>query len=458
MNKIIGIAINEYDDLGLNSIENCINDLNRLLSVLSSRYKFDDIELLSRREQTTSRFMYDTLYEQLINAMPEDNILIIYAGHGEFNSTLQTSYWQPSDADLKSSFTWFNLDNLLTFIKASPASPIALISDSCFSGTIFEAASRGGGASAFESKTSRLALTSGSNEKVSDGGKNSLSPFATALVTLLETNTESDLPFTMLSNQLLKSFDSSRKQTPMFGSLVNSGHKGGSLVLRLKEEKYKGQKRPIKHRDVNIPLNLSLPYKLTYECVIPFFEENDYFDHQFINNFIQHIAYTTVAEARGFLHEEHENLQNHNAETGYELSINYKITFLSEKCLSIAISVYNYFGGAHPNYSTHTLNFSFAPDRHLSLYDILDYSGYPNLEGYIKALVEEFGDPSEDIKESILSHLENVRAHRLDFNIYPDKIVLSLVNDLPHVIKAAGDIEIPLSKLKFQFDFDIREI
>lgn len=451
--KIIGIAINEYDDAVLNNIDNCVNDLNRIIGVFSSRYEFNDIELLSRRDQTTYKFLYNILYNELINALPGDNILIIYAGHGEFNPTLKTSYWQPSDAEHNDASTWFSMDILLSFINASPAGHIALISDSCFSGTIFEPGSRGGGTAAFEGKKSRQALTSGSNEKVSDGTRDSLSPFAQTLVQLLEKNDQPELPFAVLGNQLLQSFDPKRKQTPMFGALVNTGHEGGSLILLLKPLE-QAEKKAITYNQVNVPLNMPAVYDLSYECTIPFFEENGYFDNQFINTFIQHTAFNVISGVRSLLHEDREFFMERNKEIGFELRINSEITLMTGNCVSMAILVYDYFGGAHPNYRTHTLNFAFSPDRTFSLSDLIDYSGYQNLDDFVKAMIKEYGEPGEDIQDTLLSCLDDYSAYRLGFNIYPDKLMINMDNQLPHAFKAAGYIEIPRSKLKFKFNVD----
>ena len=79
-------------------------------------------------------------------------------------------------------------NELLDFIRASDAFHVSIISDSCFSGAIFQHKVRGGGINAFDAKKSRYALTSGGMENVSDGKKGHLSPFAETLVRLLEEN------------------------------------------------------------------------------------------------------------------------------------------------------------------------------------------------------------------------------------------------------------------------------
>ncbi|RAK24850.1 caspase domain-containing protein [Flavobacterium aquaticum] len=239
INKIIGIAINDYDNPVLDKIENCKQDVNTIIGLLSNKYTFDDVELITDKKNTTRKALYNKLNEYFINTLEDESILLIYAGHGVYNEKLQTSYWQTSDSDPEDSSSWFNINDLLDFIRASKAFHISIISDSCFSGAIFKDKIRGGGIDAFNTKKSRYALTSGGMENVSDGKKGHLSPFAETLVKLLEENTSEELPFSILANNLLMNFTESRSQTPMCGALNDVGHDGGSFILKLKEESNK---------------------------------------------------------------------------------------------------------------------------------------------------------------------------------------------------------------------------
>lgn len=159
--KIIGIGINNYADPKLNTLHNCTNDLNAVFSTLYRKYGLSDVELLTEKEQTTNRFIYQRLYDLFTNSTERDNIILVFAGHGEYNSILGSSYWLPSDARQDDVTTWFDIHNLLKFIKSSLALHICIIADSCFSGAIFGPTQRGGGILALESKKSRLALASG---------------------------------------------------------------------------------------------------------------------------------------------------------------------------------------------------------------------------------------------------------------------------------------------------------
>lgn len=232
-NKILAIAINEYEDAELNQIQNCKSDLDKVIQILTDKYTFEDVEFIYEKAKTTRKALFNSLNEYFVNCLPQDNVLLVFAGHGHYNEQLNTAYWQPSDADTKDSSTWLSITEILTFIKASKAFHIGLISDSCFSGAIFEPM-RGGGIDAFKKRKSRLGLTSGGIEKVSDGQNGQNSPFAKSLINVLQKNELEELPFSVLATDVILEFNEKNAQTPRFGPLTEVGHEGGSFIFKLK--------------------------------------------------------------------------------------------------------------------------------------------------------------------------------------------------------------------------------
>ena len=232
-NKILAIAINEYEDTELNQIQNCKSDLDKVIHILTDKYTFEDVEFIYEKTKTTRKALFNSLNEYFVNCLPQDNVLLVFAGHGHYNEQLNTAYWQPSDADPKDSSTWISIIEILTFIKASKAFHIGLISDSCFSGAIFEPM-RGGGIDAFKKRKSRLGLTSGGIEKVSDGLTGQNSPFAKSLINVLHKNELEELPFSVLATDVILEFNEKKAQTPRFGPLTEVGHEGGSFIFKLK--------------------------------------------------------------------------------------------------------------------------------------------------------------------------------------------------------------------------------
>lgn len=235
VNKVLAIAITEYADEELNKIANCWNDVNDIIAILNDKYSFDDIDFIFEKGETTRKYLYSKLTEYFSNTMPEDNVLFLFAGHGEYNASTSMAYWLPSDSDIQDPSSWINIVEILAFIRASKSLHIGVISDSCFSGAFFELPKRGGGMNALRTKKSREALTSGGIEKVSDGKEGERSPFANALIKVLNENEKKELTFNVLAQNVILEFDQLKKQTPSFGSLNDVGHEGGTFIFELKE-------------------------------------------------------------------------------------------------------------------------------------------------------------------------------------------------------------------------------
>lgn len=435
MNRILGIGINEYDNEILNNISNCINDLNEIVGVLKSKYKFDDVELLSKKEQTTRKYLHNTLYDYFLNCSEDANILLIYNGHGQYVDQLNTTYWQTSDSDPFDKSSWFNLNELLDFIRICPAFHISIISNSCFSGGIFDEPTRGGGIYAFRDKKSRLALTSGSIEPVSDGKSGNFSPFTETVSEVLTNNTEKEMTFISFANQVILSFNKDRFQTPMYGSLVRTGHQGGAFIFELKDS----PKTEIEYTNISLGLNIDLPINLDYECNIPFFSENQYFDNLFVNTYIQKIAFDVIGETRAYITEDKEYMMERSSEIAFDLSIDYTIQTLNHNFFSLLITVNTYFGGPYPDFHFHTLNIAYKPERKLNFYDVIKYA---DLQNFLKKIIAKYGEDKEH-RQALNRYREYLTYDNIEFTIENEEITIYFTNQMPKVIKALSFLTFP---------------
>lgn len=438
MNKIIAVAIDSYEDESIGDLKNCRKDITDLIDVLSSRYQFDEIDLYTKSEQTTLPFLHSKLYDELVNSLESDNLLILYAGHGEFNERLGASYWLCSDSQKSKVTTWLNVRDLLDFFNCSNAKHIALISDSCFSGAIFETR-RGGGLSAIEGKKSRQALTSGGIEMVSDGKENENSPFATALIKVLNDNNKEALPFSELSITAITEFSKKNSQTPSFGSLHHCGDEQGSFFFKLKHNNM-DMVQPMQ-----LPLEINSDVKIDHNFKIPFFNSNKYFNSSYINAFVQNLGYEIVNEIRMFVTGDEPYSISRSADFQFWLSVSYNIETFNERYLSIEINRDENFGGIHPNYYVYTINFAFKPDRKLTLYDILDCQ---NLEQFLLSKIDKYAE--EECKEYLREYSTYEYTSDLDFSFNDSTFKIYYMNLMPHVIKACGILEIPRNEVKFK--------
>jgi hypothetical protein len=437
MNKLIAIAINQYTDPQIPKLTNCLSDVNAIIDILTQSYKFERPELYAEKKATTLIAIYNNLYDELINAMEEDSILIYFAGHGEYNPYLGTSYWMCSDSAKANVTSWFNIDILNSFFKASKARHIALISDSCFSGAIFEKI-RGGGIHALQGKISRQVLTSGGIETVLDG-TDAHSQFNLAVQKVLRENDKPNLSFYELSEQVILHFDQNARQTPEFGGLHASGHNGGTFIFELNTG------NPNILQDIQLPLELPKAVNITSDIKLPFFNKNTQFDNTYINTFIQSLGYTIINDVRSYALNDLEYAIERSEAYGFEVEVSYTIEYFDEKYLSIKFSHYSEMGGMHPNHYVYALNFSFSPERKIALYEIIDTFAYQNLKELLTEMINQYGNV--DDRELLKQCLDDHDYYDLPFSFTSAEFTIYWFNLLPHAFKGHGLLTIPIKEI-----------
>lgn len=443
MDKIIAIAIDEYSNAPEKNLNNCLNDINSIVNILNTEYEYDpkesEITLYNKPEQTTLSYLYKSLNEEFYNSLETDRILLIFAGHGEYNPHLKTGYWVCSDSNFDDPTSWFNLNILISFFSASKAKNIALISDSCFSGSIFQL-TRGGGPNALN-KNSRQALTSGGLEKVSDGNENDNSPFNKAIQLTLMENEQEDLSFTAFCETTIKHFPATRKQTPAYGSLNIDGDAGGTYIFK---KKLKPISNDIFHKNILLPPEIDKRIKINSNINIPFFYGNTDIDLNFINHFLQQLGYKIINEIRVFTYSDIERLIEINSKYEFEVEAHYEIHRLDKDFLSISLSHTDDFASIHPNHYMYSINFRLNPTMKVNLFDVFEIN---YIEG-ISNLISNFAE--EDCKEIILEQLESIDLYDLDFSFNDSSLFLYFTNHLPHAYTPCSFVVIPLDQVIFK--------
>jgi hypothetical protein len=440
MNQIIGIAIDEYSDENIPDLHNCLSDINRVATILQRDYKFDSFILLAEMEQTTKTNIHNQLRNILLNAKANDSVTILYAGHGEYDQRLNSSFILASDSLFSDSSTWFSLKDLNTFINASHAQHINLISDACFAGNIFENNLRGGGYQAFTNKKSRLALTSGGVEPVSDGPKGKNSPFNDTLFTILSNNRKKKMLFSELANQVILSFEESHRQTPLFGELQQTGHANGCFAF---------EKRPVKEKDFviedySISLDLQLEQGIEYSCSLPLFTSCKFFNVGIVNAQIQSLAFSAISDVRKMVMEDLKDPEiRKNLRVNLEIS--YQIVQLTAEYFSLLINVGTYFGGPYPNVALYCFNLALRPERILELRDLIDFYDF---DQFMSEVISKIKD--RDTKNAVKRYSDTISEKNIMFTFDKKILNLHLDNIFPHVIQAIALVEIPLKSLKLK--------
>ena len=165
---------------------------------------------------------------------PEDNVVIYYGGHGKFDKAMNRGYWVPVNGELHSTAEYLANTELHAFVAAINSRATLVISDACFSGTLFR-----GDEDANEryfrevaKLKARQALISGGNEPVMDTGLSSNhSVFAHYLLNRLSNNQEKYLTASDLFERIKLPVSNSSLQTPQCRPIGNTGDEGGEFVF-----------------------------------------------------------------------------------------------------------------------------------------------------------------------------------------------------------------------------------
>ncbi len=241
------IAINRYKHWL--PLRNPVKDAQEIRKVLEQKYYVD--EIIELYDDQASKSGIIRLFSHLIETtLPQDSVLIFYAGHGYLDELSDTGFWIPVDGgkDPLTQENWLTNSQIRGFIGKIKARHIVLVSDSCFSGDILNP-SRGMVERITEryfrkayARISRQVLTSGASESVPDE-----SPFARQLKLALLGNNKPYLDTLMIYNQVRLGVPDT---TPLFGNLKGCGHQeGSSFIFFLKEETGIGKSEEIQENE-----------------------------------------------------------------------------------------------------------------------------------------------------------------------------------------------------------------
>jgi len=227
------IGVSEYTDPKINDLQGKPNkDAQTLAGILQKNYQFSEVKVLT---DATRKDILRTWDEINTRMKPDDNLLVFYAGHGHFNKDANLGYWWPADAEKAYKDNWIYNDQIIAKVKEGNSKHFLLISDACFSGSIF--GNRSG--SNMESEQlynrlnehiSRTAITSGLLETVPNYSK-----FFDALVQCLNENRQTYLSSRELFGRIMDKYKVNMETLPQEGALEGLGHAGGDFIFILKK-------------------------------------------------------------------------------------------------------------------------------------------------------------------------------------------------------------------------------
>ena len=238
------IGINSYDGYW-RSLKTAVNDAIEVAEVLKNDYNFNEVHTLID-EEATRRNIIEKFEELTASITPDDNLLIFYAGHGQYMKSLNKGYWVPVDAKSNSIADYISNNDVKTFLGGIPSKHTLLITDACFAGDIF----RGGETEKIPfdpsdmsryykevyRKPSRLAITSGGIEEVMDAGKDNHSIFTYYLLKALKENENKYMDASQLFNDFKVAVSNNSDQTPILQAVKDTNDEGGMFIFVKSEE------------------------------------------------------------------------------------------------------------------------------------------------------------------------------------------------------------------------------
>ncbi len=130
------IAVQDYSNPDINSLSNPVSDAQKLAEVLTTKYTFEEgnVKMLVNPDRFE---IYDALEDLAQNLQSNDNLIIFFAGHGQWDAQFEKGYWLPRDASPHSKANWISNDDVRSYMKGIKSRHTLLISDACFGGSIF---------------------------------------------------------------------------------------------------------------------------------------------------------------------------------------------------------------------------------------------------------------------------------------------------------------------------------
>lgn len=233
--RALVIGIQNYIDPNIDDLETPLNDAREISAVLTEKYGFTVDRLLDRN--ATRRAMYNALRQLSRIAKPEDSILIYFAGHGDLDRTYNDGWWIPVDAQGGAPDTYLDNIQIQRAMAKMKARHVLLISDSCYSGTLF-----GSSRSIppviddkyylnLYNEKSRWGITSGNKTPVSDSGSGGHSIFAYQLIKALKQNSKPYITAQEIYTDIAPIIANNSEQQPLCKPIVGTGDMGGQFIF-----------------------------------------------------------------------------------------------------------------------------------------------------------------------------------------------------------------------------------
>ncbi len=120
---------------GLPSLRFPIKEADSLRAVITREYTFEPKNVQVVKNPTREAIL-DSLEAVARRLGPDDNLLVVYSGHGGFDEAGREGYWLAADAANARKSTWIPNESIRTWLRTLKARSVLLITDACFSGSL----------------------------------------------------------------------------------------------------------------------------------------------------------------------------------------------------------------------------------------------------------------------------------------------------------------------------------
>ncbi len=182
------IGNGEYQDKSIPALPNAQGDAHAVADLLAAKLGYETLVLDNPSKET----LIATLNRLALESLPQDSVVVYYAGHGAQADADSAGYWVMSNSAADKPKSWLSNADISRLVGQVDARQTALISDSCYSGTLLGKEQRIRGTpqaldpNSVLAKRATVVMSSGANEPVFDSGRDGHSLFAWALMSNLD--------------------------------------------------------------------------------------------------------------------------------------------------------------------------------------------------------------------------------------------------------------------------------
>ncbi len=233
--KALIIGINDYTDPKIPDLATAEADARAMAGVLKKDYGFSTTLLLNK--DATKSNIYLALRKLAQETKKGDSVLSYYGGHGDLDKVYNDGWWIPADARSGDPMSYLDNVQVKKAMRSMKARHVLLISDSCYSGTLF--GSTRSLPPVIDSKhylglyndRSRWGLTSGNREPVADAGSGKHSIFAGQLLKELRRGDRAFFSIRDVYTHIAPIIANNSEQHPICRPMQGVGDGGGEFVF-----------------------------------------------------------------------------------------------------------------------------------------------------------------------------------------------------------------------------------